>query len=67
MTLAEQLREAIDGSGLTLYRVAKDSGVSYGMLHRFYHNDRDVYLGTANKLAAYFGMRLTRPLKPKGG
>ena len=35
MALQDQLREAIQDSGLSLYRIAKDSGVVYQVLHRF--------------------------------
>jgi transcriptional regulator with XRE-family HTH domain len=65
MPVSDQLRAAIQKSELTLYRIAKDSGVPYGMLYRFAIGERDIRLGTADKLAAYFQMRLTRPIKPK--
>jgi plasmid maintenance system antidote protein VapI len=67
MTLQDQLRQAIEDSGLTLYRIAKDSGVVYQVLHRFASGERDLTLETASKLADYFGMRLTRPRRPKKG
>ena len=67
MTLQDQLRQAIEDSGLTLYRIAKDSGVAYQVLHRFARGERDLTLETATKLADYFGMRLTRPRRPKTG
>ena len=52
---------------MTLYRIAKDSGVVYQVLHRFARGERDLTLETATKLADYFGMRLTRPRRPKTG
>jgi len=67
MALQDQLRQAIENSGLTLYRIAKDSGVAYQVLHRFARGERDLTLETATKLADYFGMRLTRPRRPKTG
>jgi plasmid maintenance system antidote protein VapI len=67
VALQEQLREAIEKSGLSLYRIAKDSGVAYQVLHRFANRERDLTLETASKLADYFGMRLTRPKRPKKG
>ena len=66
MSLTEQLRDAIESSGLTLYRIAKDAGIPYAVLHRFATSERQVRLDQADKLAAYFSMRLTRPVKPKG-
>lgn len=67
MTLQDQLRQAIQDSGLTLYRVAKDSGVADQVLRRFASGERDLTLETASKLAEYFGMRLTRAKRPKKG
>ena len=67
MELQTQLRQAIEGSGLSLYRIAKDAGVAYPVLRRFAIGERDLTLATASKLADYFGMRLTRPRKPKKG
>ena len=67
MALQDQLRQAIKDSGLTLYRIAKDSGVVYQVLHRFARGERDLTRETATKLADYFGMRLTRPRRPKTG
>ena len=67
MALQDQLRQAIENSGLSLYRIAKDSGVAYQVLHRFARGERDLTLETATRLADYFGMRLTRPRRPKTG
>ena len=67
MALQDQLRQAIENSGLTLYRIAKDSGVVYQVLHRFARGERDLTLETATRLADFFGMRLTRPRRPKTG
>jgi len=67
MALQDQLREAVENSGLSLYRIAKGSGIAYQVLHRFANGQRDLTLETATKLADYFGMRLTRPKRPKTG
>lgn len=67
MALHDELRQAIENSGLSLYRIAKDSGVAYQVLHRFARGERDLTLETASKLADYFGMRLTRPKRPRKG
>jgi ribosome-binding protein aMBF1 (putative translation factor) len=65
MSLTTELQKAIETSGLSLYRIAKDSGISYSVLHRFANNERQVKLDAGDKLAEYFGMRLTKPQKPK--
>ena len=58
--LSEQLRGMIIDSGLSVYRVAKDSGVPQPVLHRFVAGERDMYLETADRLAAYFGVGLRK-------
>ena len=58
-TIAAELRRAIADSGETLYRVAKDSGVDYSTVYRFMSGKQTLTLDTADKLAAYLGLRLT--------
>ncbi len=65
-TLADQLRSAIRSSGLSVYRIALDTGVSQPVITRFVNGKRTVTLETADALAAYFNMRLTAPRLPKG-
>jgi transcriptional regulator with XRE-family HTH domain len=61
--LGDQLRAAVEGSGQTMYRVAKESGVPQAVLGRFMAGERDIKLETANKLAAYLEMELTVKLR----
>jgi len=61
MSLTKQLRKAIKTSGVTLYRVSKDSGVPYAVVYRFANEERQIRIEMADKLAAYFGMKLTEP------
>jgi len=61
MSLTDQVREAIDSSGVTLYRVAKDAGVNYATLHSFMVHGADMRLSSLDKIAALFEMRLTKP------
>ncbi len=65
MGVKEQLLSAIENSGLTLYVIAKDIGVDYGTVHRFVHYDRNIGISTVDRLADYFGMSLTKPIRPK--
>jgi len=66
MTLSDDLRGAITGSGKTVYAVAKESGVSHPVLGRFLRGERGINIETADKLAKYFKLRLTpdSPQKP---
>jgi hypothetical protein len=61
MSMTNQLIDAIKGSGLTLYRISKDAGINYAIVQRFATRERGLKLETADKLADYFGMRLTKP------
>jgi transcriptional regulator with XRE-family HTH domain len=58
-SLPEKLRTAIRKSGKTVYRVAKESGVSHPVILRFMTGERDIRLETAEKLAAALGLHLS--------
>jgi hypothetical protein len=62
---SETLHRAILESGKTLYRVAKDSGVSYPALHRFANRQRLLSLEGFDKLCAYLGLVL-KPEREEG-
>lgn len=65
-SISDQLKEAIEAHG-TLYRVAKDSGVSYPVVARFLSGERDVRLATAARLAEALGLQLApKADKPSG-
>jgi Cro/C1-type HTH DNA-binding domain len=59
-TVSETLRQAILESGQTLYQVAKGSGVSYAVLHRFVVHQHGIALRAFDKLCAYLGFKLTK-------
>ncbi len=67
MSLTDQLRKAIHGSGLSLYMVAKSTHTPYAAIHGFAGGNRDIKLETAEKLAELFKMKLTDPIFPKTG
>jgi plasmid maintenance system antidote protein VapI len=60
VTIGERLRDAIYESGLTHYRIGKDTGIGADQVSRFVEG-RDIRISTADKLAGYFGL----VLKPK--
>ncbi len=64
-TLAEALRRAAKDSGLTAYRLAKDSGVDSAAVLRFLHQQRGLTLESAGKLAQLLGLEL-RPIRKAG-
>jgi transcriptional regulator with XRE-family HTH domain len=71
MSISDQIKAAIRGSGKTLTQIAAESGVSDPILSRFLSEDpdthRDIRLErTADKLAAYFGLELRPAVKKRG-
>jgi hypothetical protein len=72
MALSDQLKRAMAEYG-TVYAVARDSGVEQTVLNRFAHGERGMRLFTAERLAEFFGMKLTpstrkpAPYIPPGG
>lgn len=61
-TIAEQLRDAMRGSGLSIYMLAKRSGVSWPILGRFLSGERGMTLSSAAKIASALNLEL----RPKG-
>jgi DNA-binding phage protein len=56
--LPDQLRDAIRASGMSIYRVAKASGISWPVVGRFMSGERDLRFETAGKIAAALGLEL---------
>lgn len=56
--LVEQLRRAMDDSGLTTYAIAKQSGANIDSLYRFRNGEADLTLSAAAKLAQALGLKL---------
>lgn len=57
------MRKAIEASGQTRYRIAKESGVSAGQLSRLVNGERGLSVESVEKLADYLGLRIT--IEPK--
>ena len=56
--LENQIRKAIQRSGRSVYRLAKDSGVSQPVLCRFVNGQRGINLTTASKLVETLDLKL---------
>ena len=63
--MTDQVRQAIDNSGLTRYRIAQDTGIDESTLAKFYHGTRGLSLNNLDLLCAYLGMRIVMDRKPK--
>ncbi len=58
--LTEQLRQAIDNSGLTRYRIAKDTGVSESTLSLWYRGRRRIPSKVLDAVGTYLRLKLVR-------
>lgn len=57
-TISDQLRGAIQGSGLTRYELWKRSGVDQGALSRFVNSKQSLTLDVVDKLADVLALEL---------
>lgn len=65
-SLSGQLRDVIRSRGLTPYAVAKLANIDPGMVARFVSGERDLRLGTVDRIATALGLRLVEVGKAKG-
>ena len=59
ITLTDVLRTTVARSGLTIYRIARDTGLDSRHLGQFLAGKMSIRLDKADKLAAFLGLRLT--------
>lgn len=63
-SLSDQLKQAIDESGLTRYRIAKETGVSESTLAQFYNGHRGLSMEALNALGDFLQLTITLGRKP---
>ena len=63
--ITDQVRQAIDDSGLTRYRIAQDTGIDESFLAKFYHGHRGLSMDNLDRLGEYLGLRIVMDRKPK--
>ena len=62
--LTDQLRQAIDDSGLTRYRIAKGTGIDESALAKFYNGRRGLSMDALNALGEFLRLTITLGRKP---
>ena len=62
--LTDQLRKAIDDSGLSRYRIAKETGVSEATLSKFYLGQRGLSMEALNALGGCLELEIIMRRKP---
>ena len=58
--MTDQIRQAIDDSGLTRYRIAQDTGIDESTLAKFYHGTRGLSQDNLERLFGYLGLRIVK-------
>ena len=61
--MSEQLRQAINTSQFSRYRISKETGVSQAALSRFMSGERSLTLDTVDVLADFLGLELVSKRK----
>ena len=64
--LTDQLRQAIDDSGLTRYRIAKETGISEATLSKFYLGQRGLSMEALNALGECLQLTISLGRRPEG-
>ena len=64
--ISDQLRQAIRDSGLTRYRIAKETGLSQVTLSRFFNGERGLTLKALDKLGVCLQLTVNLGRKEKG-
>ena len=62
--LTDQLRRAIDDSGLTRYQIAKATGIDESALAKFYNGRRGLSMDALNALGKFLQLTITLGRKP---
>ena len=56
--LSNQIRKAIAESGITRYRISKDTGVDDGALCRFHHGKAGLSLDALDRIGQYLELEI---------
>jgi DNA-binding Xre family transcriptional regulator len=67
MTISNQLKGALNGSGMTVYRLSRESGVDKAVLYRFLSGERrTLTLATVDRLCKCLGLELKSGRRGQG-
>jgi hypothetical protein len=59
-TLTDQLRQAIDDSGLTRYRISMETGIDQAVLSKFCLGQRGLSMESLDTLGKFLGLRIVK-------
>ncbi|NLF09478.1 MAG: helix-turn-helix domain-containing protein [Pirellulaceae bacterium] len=63
--ISDQLRQAIDDSGMTRYRISKETGISETALALFYNGQRGLSMKALNALGKCLELKIVLGRKPE--
>ena len=63
--ISDQLRQVIDDSGLTRYRISKETGISETALALFYNGQRGLSMKALNALGKCLELKIILGRKPE--
>jgi transcriptional regulator with XRE-family HTH domain len=63
-SMTDQLRQVIDESGLTRYRIAQETGISETALSLFYNGQRGLSMKALNALGEFLQLKITMGREP---
>jgi len=63
--VSDQVRQAIDDSGVTRYRISKETGISETALSLFYNGQRGLSMKALNALGEYLQLTVHLGRKPE--
>jgi transcriptional regulator with XRE-family HTH domain len=66
MSLSDEIRQAVDGSGLSRYRIAKELGISESTMSRFMTRKGGLTLKLLDRLADLLGLHIAVERKDGG-
>ena len=61
--LLDAIREAVESSGKTRYRIAEDTGIAQSVLSRLMSGERGLSIDVLERLADYLGLEIV--MRPK--
>ena len=62
--LTDQLRQAIDDSGMTRYQIAKGTGIDESALAKFYNGHRGLSMDALNALGEFLQLTIILGRRP---
>lgn len=62
--LSEQIRRAIDDSGVSRYEIAKQTGIDESALAKFYNGHRGLSMRALDALGEFLRLKITMGRKP---